>query len=237
MACDPSVTGSKSRAGAGLKHSPRGNQARPGSVTLAGSLTVSGLWRSGDSRPSAAVGRLRETTRVMCARQCLLRGGRCQQPQPLCLPGGLLRARSPAERRRPQPRLLHFPALTAPLPPDLTLWPRARLPRELTTGPSLWDTICCLHYWSGPAPTPTKVLTVQGATSQLSSRARESELALLPVLADPSLFLFTPKRKRPRRAGGWELALASGTNGLSLGCWGNVTPRAPGDTPLSPPAV
>lgn len=122
-------------------------------------------------------------------------GARCQQSQPSCLPGGLLRARSPAEHRRPQPRLLRFLALTAPLPPDLTLWPRARLPRELTTCPSLWDTICCLHYWSGPAPTPTKVLTVQGATSQLSSRVCDSELALLPVLADPSLFLFTPDKE------------------------------------------
>ena len=46
-----------------------------------------------------------------------------------------------------------------------------------------------------PAPTPTKVLTVQGATSQLSSRVCESELALLPVLADPSLFLFTPDKE------------------------------------------
>ena len=165
-------------------------------------------------------------------------GARCQQSQPSCLPGGLLQARSPAEHRRTQPRLLRFLALTAPLPPDLTLWARARLPRELTTCSSLWDTICCLHYWSGPAPTPTKVLTVQGATSQLSSRACESELALLPSWQTPlSSCLPQTKRKRPRRAGGWKLALASGTNGWSLGCWSNVTPRAPGDTPLSPPAV
>lgn len=86
-----------------------------------------------------------------------------------------------------------FPGSACLLPPDLTLRPRARSPHEMTTCPSLLDTIV---YTTGVyPPAPPKVLTVQGATRQLPSRACESELALLPVLEDRSSFLFTPSKE------------------------------------------